>query len=568
MTTKTRKERVLVGFDTEDDGHGTPFLFCFTHARGRAHFTTRHEALAWIEAFAGRCKLEGKRLEVWATNLEYDLCNLFPNDRLSEITFRFGRSALCGARWRGAEFRDTMRHVPASVAELGELVGLRKVEERMFDPGEKRTAERYLRRCQRDASITYRAARRFASSYEAFGEHARMTLASTALAVWERSFWKRRISRPSREVWTAAFEAYHGGRTQAFAVGSFEDVKVADVASMYPWAMTSSPLPLPWGLYARVYDVEPEVIADLGIYDVTVRSELPVPRLPVRTDVGTTFPNGRWRAWYVGEELNAFRRAGGLIERVHRGIVFSETCRPFDEYVFTMFAKKQAARGIERTMYKLLLNGLYGKFGQRGRTTHAVTVDKFIAMSPRPEGAREWNGLVIYQQDGSPPPWSNMVWPAFVTARARVRLADEIERVHHEGGRVFYCDTDSMIYTGPTTYPERARAIGGFETRGTYRSVLIVGKKEYALELGRGRWDAHVKGVPEAERFTYLVTGETRFSRPTRLREAGRANVPVNVWREVVKKRRTIVSSPFPDGGVTVPRLGDRGRAGTSRKRS
>lgn len=550
-------ERAICGFDSEDDGRGNPFLWCFTHASGRRHFTTQADALNFIENYGAAMKAKGKRAELWATNLEYDLCNLFPQDRVTEPTWRFGRSFLCGATWRGVDFRDTIRHVPASVAALGEMVGLKKKEGDLFETGSKRTAERYLSRCMTDAAITYRAAVRFNESYEKFGQHARMTLASTALAIWRDSFWKREIARPRRDVWDAAFEAYHGGRTEAFAVGEFADVTAVDVASMYPWAMTCAPLPVPWGLYGRCGGIDPREMKGAALYDVTVRSELPVPRLPVRSERGTIFPNGRWRGWYVGEELLSFVARGGIVERIHSGIEFLETCKPFDRYISTMYKRKQAARGIERTMFKVLMNGLYGKFGQRGRTTKAVPIAKFHELERKPESAREWNGLVIFSEDGSPPPWSNMVWPAFVTARARVRLADELERITERGGRPLYCDTDSVIFQGSMRYAKNARAIGQFESRGRYRSMLLVGKKEYALDCGRGRWESHAKGVPEAERMRYLTEGRASFQRPTKMREAARDGARANVWREVKKQRRTILRASAPNGALVTPRYGE-----------
>ena len=548
------KETTVLAFDSEDDGRGKPFLWCFTWDKGSTYFRKQHDAIAFVERFSASEKAEGRRLEVWATNLEYDLVNLFPADRLAEITFRFGRSHLCGATWKGAHFRDTVRHLPASVAELGGLVGLEKREKDLFSRDDRSFAA-FLSRCQSDATITYRAARHFRDVYGEFGLAPKMTLASTALAIWKEGYWKKEIFRPRSEVWDLALDAYHGGRTEAFAGGEYDDVEAVDAASMFPWAMTSGPLPLPWGLYSRVGPgaaVEP-----FGIYDVDVESDLVLPRLPFRSADGTIYPNGRWRARYVGEELLAFARAGGRF-RVRRGIVLRQSCDPFQSYVSDMFARKQSARGLDRSLYKLLLNGLYGKFGQKGRLVRAAPVSRFAKMEPRPSDARIWNGLAIWNTETSPPPWSNQVWPAFVTARARVKLADEMERVKKNGGRVLYCDTDSIFFSGGSArFPARARSIGQFERRGRFSKMLLVGKKEYALKTGPTSWECHAKGVPSAERFRYLTEGEATFQRPTRLRESARVSVPANVWKDVSKKRRTFLRANGPDGAIPSPILGD-----------
>lgn len=549
------RARTLCGFDTEDDGAGHPFLWCFVHARGSWHTIHQAEALSWVERFALAEWARGRVLELWATNLEYDMVNLFPSDRVAEVSFRFGRTALCGARWKRADFRDTLRHLPLSVAALGELVGLKKKEGALFQGvPSRRTFRRYLMRCERDAAITYRAAVLFDRSYRKLKERPRMTLASTALAVWRRG-WDREVVRPDPEVWRAALEAYHGGRTQAFAVGRFQNVTGIDVASMFPWAMTCAPLPLPWGLVRRVKTDAP--VLPHGLYHVRVDCRAEWPQLPYRSEEGTIYPQGRWRAWYVGEEILA---ASDTRVRVLEGFEFLEQVRPFDHYVRAMFRRKARARGGLRMLYKLLLNALAGKFGQQGHQVKAISLAKLQAMRDPPLEWRAWNGLAIYSVEQQPPPWGNNVWPAWITARARVKLAGELARLRGLKRRPLYCDTDSVLFAGdPLRFPAQANRPGDFERRGHYRNVVVVGKKEYALDLGRGRWEFHAKGVPSSERERYLVTGEAEFSRPTRLREGSRTGAPVNVWRRVRKVRRVDLKSRADrvTGALSVPQVAD-----------
>ena len=85
--------------------------------------------------------------------------------------------------------------------------------------------------------------------------------------------------------------------------------------------------------------------------------------------------------------------------------------------------------------------------------------------------------------------------------------------------------------------------------------MLILGKKEYALESKLGKWEPHAKGVPHAERLRYLLQGSATFSRPTRLREAARDGSVPNVWRKRTKQRRTDLrktASPV-DGSLPAP---------------
>jgi len=315
--------------------------------------------------------------------------------------------------------------------------------------------------------------------------------------------------------------------------------------------MVAAPLPLPWGLFRRVGPGS--AVRARGIYWVRVEG---AGALPVRCAEGTIYPTGRWSAWYVGEELLHAQECGARVQVLH-GFEFLEQCRPFDGYVRAMFRRKQRARGMDRTLYKLLLNALYGKFGQQGRQVRAIPLAKLLTLKNPPSEWRAWCGLAIYTTEQAPPPWGNNVWPAFVTARARVRLARQMRTLRERGARVLYCDTDSIIYQGEAgRFPVRARQIGEFELRGRFRRFLCVGKKEYGLDLGRGRWELHAKGVPFTERERYLLTGEAEFERPVRLREGARSGETVNVWRRVRKVRRlNLKMRAAADGALPVPEI-------------
>jgi len=151
---------------------------------------------------------------------------------------------------------------------------------------------------------------------------------------------------------------------------------------------------------------------------------------------------------------------------------------------------------------------------------------------------------VIYRTEAPPPPWGNNLWAAIITARARVRLHQEILALRAAGARVLYCDTDSVMYTGiPPMHSMKAEKAGDFETRGVYKRLLIAGKKEYGLENESGTWEFHVKGVPFDERGPYLRSGYASFQRPTRLLEGARNGNRPNVWGLREKRRHVDYSS-------------------------
>jgi hypothetical protein len=87
-------------------------------------------------------------------------------------------------------------------------------------------------------------------------------------------------------------------------------------------------------------------------------------------------------------------------------------------------------------------------------------------------------------------------------------------------------------------YPRQATEAGKFELRGRFKSILIVGKKEYAIEDFDGKIELHAKGVPISVREDYLRTGKAEFKRPVKIMESTRSGGTPNVWRTVTKQRR------------------------------
>lgn len=428
-----------------------------------------------------------------------------------------------------------MRHVPASVAELGKMLRIPKLA---FAPD----SPEY---CVRDAKISFRFAVKLREIYTAMGAVAKTTLPATAYHLWATRYFDRPVIEAPTELRAAAREAYHGGRTECFYAGDAANVSVIDASSMFPWAMCAEAFPVPWGPVRRSKE-----IASITLARAEIQSELALPVLPARSDKGTLYPNGRWRDWYVGEELRYAESCGAKV-RIIEGYEYLQTIRPFDGYVTTMYEGKSRSRGPVRLMYKLLLNSLYGKFGQMGSRICCTPLDRFMESGRPTDGVRVWCGLAIYRVDASPPPWGNQIWSALVTARARIRLHQMICALRDSGAKILYCDTDSIMYCGGALkFPVKAARPGDFESRGHYPKAMFVGKKEYGLcsideKKGQGGeiWELHAKGIPMAARARYMQTGTTDFERPVRLIESGRVGIAPNVWRKVSKTRRTTLAT-------------------------
>ena len=94
---------------------------------------------------------------------------------------------------------------------------------------------------------------------------------------------------------------------------------------------------------------------------------------------------------------------------------------------------------------------------------------------------------------------TNVLIASFVTAYARLKLYDELEKL---GDRLLYCDTDSMIFISrPGEYePKLGDYLGELtdeisESDGNYiEEFVCAGPKNYALKYDSGKTDCTIKG--------------------------------------------------------------------------
>ena len=94
---------------------------------------------------------------------------------------------------------------------------------------------------------------------------------------------------------------------------------------------------------------------------------------------------------------------------------------------------------------------------------------------------------------------SNVIIAAFVTAQGRLKLYEELSKL---GTRVFYFDTDSLIFVGsPGQYmPELGDYLGNFTNElddDDYITEFVAGgPKNYSYKTFKGQTDCTIKGYP------------------------------------------------------------------------
>ena len=312
--------------------------------------------------------------------------------------------------------------------------------------------------CHRDVEIELENFKRFIRFLEG-NNVSRLcyTIGSTAMAAYLLSHYHEKIYiHNNKEAIDLERASYKGGRVECFYIGDKkdDDSYVLDVNSLYSCVMSNNLYPIKYKKIRqtircttlRQYLKDQSVIAR-----VLINTNEPV--YAVRRE-RTIFPVGRfWTVLTTPELKYAFSQ--GHIERVGDCVIY-EQADIFSSYVKRFYELRQdfksAGVGQYEQICKLLLNSLYGKFGQKAEAWTKIgncpdEPDRvelcFVVGEHRTRQIRYLLGE-IFELTGYDECFNS--FPAIsshVTAYGRLYLWGLIKQAGI--GHVFYCDTDSLI---------------------------------------------------------------------------------------------------------------------------
>jgi hypothetical protein len=446
---------------------------------------------------------DGRRIVLVAHNVGFDLRVLKWSKNLRKRKWKNVNEPIIGKptiiRLRNGHcsllILDNMNFFPAALAVLGESIGIEKMKMPSFTAPD---AE-WKPYCKRDVEVMLKAWKLWLGFLKEndLGNF-NVTLAGQAFNAFRHRFMKRPVYIHTNErAISLEREAYYGGRTEAFFIGKVKDQKITvlDVNSMYPSVMAAFEYPYKLNKtvmrptmkgFLRALRHHP-VIAKVMI-------DTPVPIYPKRIDGRLCFPVGRFETVLPSPELTeAFTR--GHLKDVRTYAVY-DGGGIFRDYVdfFYQARLKYKSDGNKEFAYmcKLLLNSLYGKFGQRNEVWEMIEDDPERDDGVRncidADTGREWTERAVLGRvsrlAGSKEGYNSFVAiPAFITSEARLKLWRYIESAGRKN--VFYCDTDSIFVNGSgaarlkdSVDPSR---LGALAVQSADESLEIRGLKDYTL---------------------------------------------------------------------------------------
>jgi DNA polymerase type B, organellar and viral len=425
----------------------------------------------------------------WLPASGAELVNSVLEDPPTIITVRLGRRLI--------KFVDVMNYWRLSLVDLARGVspaesdGLRRPPGSAYEPGN----------CQRDVEVIESCVLRLIGL---LSDTQCCSLRTTAAAVSWATFIKCFLTKPlsiSQDLRARSLErkAYFGGRVSCIASGLItEPVIGLDCNSLYPSVMSTNLYPC--RLISHPCGLRPaELKAALRYYDAVAECSLCGGEYPypMRTSAGVDFVRGCPTAILAGDELRtAINRCD--VTKIRDCYIY-ERADLFSGFVKHFFAAKTAATAAgnraDVILYKMMLNSLHGKFGQKGRQwTPAPGVmardyyDYWWHKStarPAPVRMRSVAGNVEAKEIGRDPRHCFPAISAAITANARVVLENDIQSAGPHN--VLYCDTDSLhtLSDGQRRLARVGRldgtALGSYRTVVSGQSAHYYGRQHYRI---------------------------------------------------------------------------------------
>lgn len=291
-----------------------------------------------------------------------------------------------------------------------------------------------------------------------------------------------------------ARNSFYGGKRKAFKKGVYAGAFYqVDMNSMYPHIMKSCLSPIRnVSAYAKCsqHDLFNWHDDYSMIGKVLIRDSRR--RFPARHDGKIVYPSGEFWTTLADPELKAAMR-DGVIKEIGMVALYQQG-HAFTSFVDTLYPLKLKARESgnkpAEAAAKVMLNALYGKFGQQGfehavigeceadacRVEHVLDADRGVW-----EKHIYYAGKVYKEVRESESMFSHPAIAASITSAGRVILWETMEKAGFEN--VYYCDTDGLIVDwkgwNNLGQPRANKHIGEWKLEGSASTIDIRREQDY-----------------------------------------------------------------------------------------
>ena len=427
------------------------------------HFYSVEEFWDLIDRF----NYKKKRLYVFAHNMAYDYTILkidsYLSSRDKKIDMRVIDSVFI-IKSGGLLFLSSTNYYRKSLKKLGKDFGISKMESPDFEDCDDDELMIY---CERDTKVLSHVIKtHVAFIYEKNLGNFMPTIAGQAWTAFKHRFMKDELLVHNySKILEMEKQSYRGGRCEAFRIGKFEDVYYLDINSMYPYVMKEYEYPTKLVSSKIVENCSLDDIRetlDAGLFvlaDCNLLMKKPVIACKRKKLI---FPIGKVKQTLTSPEIEYLldNPDCGEIVKVNKTVSYSKA-KIFSDYVDYFYKlRKSGVSSAQEAMIKVLLNSLYGKFGQHTSSSPILVTDgdliRMYLNIMKETGSFEVStglkekyvklGDKLYHVKSDDTGFARDSIPIIastVTAFSRNMLYGTMKKAGTEN--VLYCDTDSVF---------------------------------------------------------------------------------------------------------------------------
>lgn len=356
-----------------------------------------------------------------------------------------------------------------------------------------------------------------------------ITVGSTALEVYRCHFMdkedvRKGIQQPPEHLEEPIRESYYGGRTEVFRQRAYrrddgKKYRHYDVNSLFPHCYTNFKLPTGKPVHVEEPDKSDIDIMDMdengGFVRITGHVECDsIPVLPNRyqppeaNSEKVLFPSGPITGWYSLREVKYAVEIGQLKDLQIEEAIICKLQYAFQEYGESLYELKSSIdkqkNPARYKVVKFLLNSLYGKWGMAKEQTSIHRKDpdgdewppeegKPLSVSSKQRARKLWYNHGVHQkQEQSDAQYIIPRISSAITAQARIEMHKWFRRVQELGGKVYYCDTDSIVTDVELPDQYVNEELGMMDMEGLVHQAVFCRPKTYAEIIDGG--DNTIKG--------------------------------------------------------------------------
>ncbi len=417
---------------------------------------------------------------------------------------------------------DSMNWFNVPLAKIAESLGEQKIDVNF----ENCTTEELEAHCLKDVEILVKMFSRYKKLFStAFRTNISYTRAGDAIRLFRGSKAADKVHyNNDSDIISREFASYLGGRVELYRLGILptKQYHKLDFNSLYPSVMIANKYSVELissGVPKKYPDIDKIRKCCNVMIDVSVNTKENC--FGIRTKDGLIFPTGKFRTHLVGDEAQ-YCLDHKLYDKIHKIWVYRKA-DIFSELLTKIYDLRVKYKTEKNDTFqyalKLLMNSIYGKFGQKtgdfkivGKTDKIDygTLDEFNADDESMVVHRVLEGVIYDATDNVITAHTSPIIVSEITANARLKLYKAMKMAGENN--VFYCDTDS-IFTNDIGL-ERLELIiddnkiGYLKLEESSHAVEIIALKSYTFGN-----TSKLKGVPDsAEQIGYKKYIYNRFN--------------------------------------------------------